>query len=42
MITQFFLPKLDDVDMANIVSTKRANETIQLLHQTFSGRTLLF
>ena len=45
MITQFFLPKLDDINVANIwfqddATCHRANETIQLLHETFPGRVL--
>ena len=45
MITQFFLPKLDD-DVANMwfqqdnATCYIANETIQLLHETFPGRVL--
>ena len=42
-ITQFFLPKLDDIDVANMqfqqdVTCHTTNETIQLLHETFPGR----
>ena len=45
MITQFFLPKLDDINVANIwfqddATCHKANETIQLLHETFPGRVL--
>ena len=40
-IIQFFLPKLDDIDVATyVVSIRRchtANETIQLSHETFPG-----
>ena len=44
MITQFFLPKLDDIDVANMwfqqdnATCYIANETIQLLHETFPSR----
>ena len=44
MITQFFLPKLDDIDVANMwfqqdnATCYIANETIQLLHETFPNR----
>ena len=44
MIIQFFLPKLDDIDVANMwfqqddVTCHTANETIQLLHETFPSR----
>ena len=44
-IIQFFLPKLDDTDMTNMwfqqdgATCHTANETIQLLHETF--RTLV-
>ena len=46
MITQFFLPKLDDIGVANMwfqqdgATCHIANETIQLLHETFPGRVL--
>ncbi|KAG6797063.1 hypothetical protein HZU73_07603 [Apis mellifera caucasica] len=46
MITQFFLPKLDDIDVANMwfqqgnATCHTANETIQLLHEIFPGRVL--
>ena len=33
-ITRFFLPKLDDIDVANMCF-QQANEIIQLLHETF-------
>ena len=44
-IIQFFLPKLDDTDMANMWFQQGgtchiANETIQLLHETFPGHVL--
>ena len=38
MITQFFLPKLDDIDVANMWFER--DKTIQLLHKTFPGRVL--
>ena len=44
MITQFFLPKLDDIGVANMwfqqdnAICHTANKTIQLLHETFPGR----
>ena len=46
MITVLFLPKLDDIDVANMwfqqdgVTCCTANETIQLLHKTFPSRIL--
>ena len=46
MITQFFLPKLDDIGVANMwfqqdgATCHIANETIQLLHETFPDRVL--
>ena len=46
MITQFFLPKLDDINVANMwfqqddATCHTANETIQLLHETLPGRVL--
>ena len=45
MITQFFLPKLDDIDVANMwfqqdATCHIANETIQLLHETFPDHIL--
>ena len=47
MITQFFLPKLDDVaniwfqlDPYHTATCHTANETIQLLHEIFPGRVL--
>ena len=46
MITQFFLPKLDDINVANMwfqqddATCHTANETIQLLQETFPGRVL--
>ena len=46
MITQFFLSKFNDIDVANIwfqqdnAACHIANETIQLLHETFLGRVL--
>ena len=45
-ITQFFPPKLDDIDVADTcfqqdgTTCRTANETIQLLHQTFASRVL--
>ena len=44
--TQFFLPKLDDIDVADMwfqqddATCHTANETIQLPHETFPGRVL--
>ena len=46
MITQFFLPKLDDINVANIwfqqdgATYHTANEAIQLLYETFPDRVL--
>ena len=46
MITQFFLPKLNDIDVANMwfqqddATCHTATETMQLLHETFPGRIL--
>ena len=46
MITQFFLPKLDDIDVNNMqfqqddATCHIANERIQLLHETFAGCVL--
>jgi len=46
MITQFLLPKLDDIDGANMwfqqdgTRCHTARETIQLLHKTFPGRVI--
>lgn len=46
MITEFFLPKLDAIDVANMwfqqhgATRHTASETIQLLHETFPGRVL--
>ena len=46
IITQFFLSKFNDIDVANIwfqqdnAACHIANETIQLLHETFLGRVL--
>ena len=45
-ITRFFLPKLDDIDVADTwfqqddATCHTANETIQLPHKTFPGRVL--
>ena len=45
-ITQFFLSKLDDIDVADMwfqqddATCHTVNETIQLLHETFPGRVL--
>ena len=45
-ITQFFLPKLDDIDVANTwfqqddATCHTTDETIQLPHETFPGRVL--
>ena len=45
-ITQFFPPKLDDIDVADMwfqqddATCHTADETIQLLHETFPGRVL--
>lgn len=45
-ITQFFLPKLDDIDVAHMwfqqddATCRTTNETIQLLHETFPSRVL--
>ena len=42
-ITQFFLPKLNDINMDINISTRQyhtANEIIQLLHEIFSGCVL--
>ena len=45
-ITQFFPPKLDDIDVADTwfqqddATCHTANETIQLPHETFPGRVL--
>jgi len=46
MITQFFVPKLEDIDVTNMwfqqdgATCHTARETIQLLHETFPGRVL--
>ncbi|KAK9510942.1 hypothetical protein O3M35_005613 [Rhynocoris fuscipes] len=46
MITRFFLPKLDDIDVANMwfqqdgATCHTARETLQLMHETFPGRVL--
>ena len=45
MITQFFLPKLDDIDVANMWFQDATcytiiHKTIQLLHEIFPGRVL--
>ena len=47
MITQFFLPQLDYIDVANMMwfqqdntTCHTANETIQLLHETFPSHVL--
>ncbi|XP_018359883.1 PREDICTED: uncharacterized protein LOC108759083 [Trachymyrmex cornetzi] len=46
MITEFFLPKLDDIDVDDMwfqqdgATCHTARETIQLLHETFPGRVL--
>lgn len=46
MITRFFLPQLDDIDVANMwfqqdgATCHTARETLQLLHETFPGRVL--
>ena len=45
-ITRFFLPKLDDIDVADMwfqqddATCHTANETIQLPHETFLNRVL--
>ena len=45
-ITQFFLPKLDDIDVADMwfqqddATCHTADETIQSPHETFPGRVL--
>ena len=45
-ITRFFLPKLDDIYVADMWFQRdgatycTANKTIQLLHETFPGRVL--
>ena len=45
-ITRFFLPKLDDIDVADTwfqqddATCHTANEMIQLPHETFPGRVL--
>ena len=46
MMTKFYLSKLNDIDITdmwfqqNRVTCHTARETIQLLHETFSGRVL--
>ena len=46
VITRFFLPKLDNIDVVdmwfqqNDTTCHTANETIQLSHETFPGRLL--
>ena len=46
MISQFFLSKLDDIDVTNMwfqqdgATSHTARETIQLLHKKFPGRVL--
>jgi len=46
MITQFLLPKLDDIDDANMwfqqdgATCHTARKKIQLLHETFPGRVI--
>ena len=48
MITQFFLPKLDDIDVADMwfqqddATCHTANKTIQLLHEIFPSHALSF